>query len=73
VIAFGGLNGNGVPTRFNPPGWTCTELTEYFSTGNRLHQNDATLVGSVTKCDSNSDDNWFRVTMGRVTRWAHHL
>jgi Putative Ig domain len=73
AIAFGGLNRSGVPTRFNPRGWTCTELTEYFSTRNRLYQVDGTLVGSVTECDSNTDNDWFRVTMGRTTRWRHKL
>lgn len=69
LIAFGGIGRNG--PRVNPPGWTCRQLTEYFATRDPRRQDDGSLTGSVTRCDSG--DNWFRVTMGRVTRWRRSV
>jgi hypothetical protein len=68
VLMWGGVPGT-TPGNTSPPGWTCRETFEYFSTSNPTSQDDGSLTGSVTQCSSGSAS--FVVTMGRVTPWGH--
>lgn len=74
VWRFGAVMWGGKPHETpggDPAGWHCRELREYFSTRNHTQQDDATLIGSVTRCTSRK--RAFRFTQGRVTRWSHAL
>lgn len=72
-VAMGMLMWGGVPASTpghgSPPGWTCNETFEYFSTANQTRQDDGTLTGSITRCISG--EARFAVTMGKPTPWGH--
>jgi hypothetical protein len=68
VLMWGGVPGT-TPGNTSPPGWTCSETFEYFSTASPANQDDGSLTGSVTRCSSGSAS--FVVTVGRVTPWGH--